>query len=46
MQIITTGPGKLEDGHSDKEKVRLSDLAQSSAMLALLILIHTGAVTE
>jgi acetylornithine deacetylase/succinyl-diaminopimelate desuccinylase-like protein len=46
MQIITTGPGRLEEAHSDQEKVSLSDLAQSCAMLTLLILLHTGAVVE
>ncbi len=41
MEIITTGPGKLEHAHSDKEQINISELAQSCAMLTLFLLLHT-----
>ncbi len=41
MEIITTGPGKLEHAHSDNEQINISELAQSCVMLTLFLLLHT-----
>ncbi len=42
MEIITTGPGKLEYAHSDDEQIKINELAQSCVMLTLFLLLHTG----
>lgn len=41
MEIITTGPGKLKNAHSDSEQISISELAQSCAVLTLFLLVHT-----
>lgn len=43
MEVITTGPGRLKDAHSDKEQISVNDLARSCAMLTLFLLVHTRA---
>jgi len=36
MEVLTLGPGKIQDAHSDDEHIDLIDLAKGSASLALL----------
>lgn len=43
-ETLTVGPGKLEDAHSNLEKMNINELAFSSAFLALFILIETQAL--
>ncbi len=43
-ETLTVGPGKLEDAHSNREKMDIHELASSSAFLALYVLIQTGAI--
>ena len=43
LEVITTGPGRLKDAHSDEEQINVNDLAKSCAMLTLFLLVHTQA---
>jgi acetylornithine deacetylase/succinyl-diaminopimelate desuccinylase-like protein len=45
LSVITSGPGALKYAHSDREKISIEELARSSAMLALFLLIHSRALT-
>jgi acetylornithine deacetylase/succinyl-diaminopimelate desuccinylase-like protein len=44
LTVLTSGPGALRYAHSDSEQISMKELARSSAMLALFLLIHSGAV--
>ena len=46
LTVITGGPGALKYAHSDNEKISMEELARSSAMLALFLLIHSGALAS
>jgi len=43
IETITVGPGRLEDAHSNSEKIDIGELSESCAFLALYILIQTRA---
>jgi acetylornithine deacetylase/succinyl-diaminopimelate desuccinylase-like protein len=43
LEIITTGPGGLRYAHSDSEQIRVDDLVRSCGMMALFLLLETGA---
>jgi acetylornithine deacetylase/succinyl-diaminopimelate desuccinylase-like protein len=45
LTVITSGPGALRYAHSDNEQISLEELVRSSAMLALFLLVHSGAVS-
>jgi acetylornithine deacetylase/succinyl-diaminopimelate desuccinylase-like protein len=42
LTVITSGPGALKYAHSDSEKISMEELARSSAMLSLFLLVHSG----
>jgi acetylornithine deacetylase/succinyl-diaminopimelate desuccinylase-like protein len=44
LTVITGGPGSLRYAHSDREQITLEELARASAMLALFLLVHSGAL--
>ncbi len=44
LEVITTGPGSIKDAHSNAENVRISEVALSSAVLALFILKNSRAI--
>lgn len=44
LTVITSGPGALKYAHSDSEKISMEELARSSAMLSLFLLVHSGAL--
>jgi len=46
LTVITSGPGALKYAHSDGEHIAMEELARSSAMLALFLLIHSGALAS
>ena len=44
LTVITSGPGALRYAHSDREQISLEELVRSACMLALFLLVHSGAV--
>ncbi|HUX14755.1 MAG TPA: M20/M25/M40 family metallo-hydrolase [Spirochaetia bacterium] len=42
LEVVTTGPGRLTDAHSDSERIAVTDIAAMSAALALFVLEHGG----
>ena len=44
LTVITCGPGALRYAHSDREQIPLREVARSAAMLALFLLVRSGAV--
>ncbi len=46
LEVVTTGPGRLTDAHSDSERIDVNDIAAMSAMLALFILEHGGSTVK
>ena len=44
LTVFTSGPGSRRYAHSDQEQISLEEIVRSSAMLALFLLIHSGAV--
>jgi acetylornithine deacetylase/succinyl-diaminopimelate desuccinylase-like protein len=44
LTVITGGPGSLRYAHSDREQITLEELTRASAMLALFLLVHSGAL--
>lgn len=46
LTVLTSGPGALRYAHSDSEQISMEELARSSAMLALFLLLHSGAVAR
>ena len=42
--VITTGPGSIAFAHGDAERIEMTEVAESSAFLALYILLLTGTI--
>jgi acetylornithine deacetylase/succinyl-diaminopimelate desuccinylase-like protein len=46
LEVLTFGPGSLAEAHSDHERVDMREICRSSAFLALLCLLRTGALSS
>lgn len=44
LSVITFGAGKLEDAHSDSERVVLSDIFRTICASSLFVLVETGTI--
>ncbi len=42
MEVLTFGPGRLADAHSDQEQVEIEDLRKAAEFLAAFLLRQTG----
>jgi acetylornithine deacetylase/succinyl-diaminopimelate desuccinylase-like protein len=46
LEVLTFGPGRLADAHSDHEQVELADIQVAAEFLAAFVLRQTGTIEQ